>query len=80
MKCITKSAIHSFQCVFLFQLLKSSFADWVFFIFLFLAKVFTVFPNSVNILIPNALTHLSGKLFVSVSLFIFPGVFSCSFS
>ena len=48
--------------------------DWVFFIFsspLLKCSEFTsiLFPNSVNIFITNVLNSLSGKLFISVSLF-----------
>lgn len=36
--------------------------------------------NSFSILITNVLNSLSGKLFISVSLFIFSGAFSCSYT
>ena len=49
-------------------------SDWVFFIVYssllkFLLCTSILFPNSVNILITNALNSLSGKLFLSISLF-----------
>lgn len=50
--------------------------------FEFIVKILRVhlfpFPNSVHILITNALTSLSDKLFVS--LFFSPGFFSCYFN
>ena len=39
-----------------------------------------LFPNSINVFITNALNSFSGKLFISLSLFIFSGFFSCSFN
>ena len=58
---------------------------WIFFIFSSFLLKFSrctsiLFPNIVNIHITNALNFLSGKLFVFVSLFIFSGGLSCSFS
>ena len=72
---------YSFLLVcFLFQLLNSSFliGSFLFSSFLLKYSLITslIFPNSVNILIPNALNYLSGKLFISVSLFIFFQEFS----
>ena len=71
---------YSFLLVcFLFQLLNSSFliGSFLFSSFLLKYSLITslIFPNSVNILIPNALNYLSGKLFISVYFILFYFIF-----
>lgn len=61
-----------FQLSFLFILSDS--------LLKFLLCLSILSPNSFSILITNVLNSLSGKLFISVALFIFSGVFSCSYT
>ena len=81
--CITCSAIDPLMC-FSFQLLYSSVltGSSLYFLVPFQLKFSPpssiLFPNSVSILITNALNTLSGKLYFSVSLIVFSGVFSCN--
>ena len=70
---LTPSSVFSISVIVFFSLTGS------FLYFLVSYKILTVilFPNSVGILITNALNSLSGKLFVSLGFI--SGVFSCSF-
>ena len=65
------SVIVFFSSVWLFFILSSTLLKF--------SLCSPIFPNLVSILITNAMNSLSGVLFISLSLVVYSGIFSCSF-